>query len=614
MSIKFTNLPEDLKNGTTRATKFLGLEVSDNGIEVSVSVGDKICVQRKNNKVNITYIKKIHFFRALGLLKEYLEEGDDFCVEEEPQLESVGIMPDLSFGGPMSADELCRYMDQMAVMGLNTLLLYIEDLYELPSRKYFGHMSGRYTDEEFEQMDTHALEYGIELLPCMQTLGHLGKYMRWSESADIKETERELSVDKEASYEFIEEMIRECSRHFTSKRIHIGMDEAWGLGRGTNSLKKYGLRDQQELFVKHLQKVVAITDKYGLTPMIWNDFVFCLNSESGVNKYDKETEIPQHIMDAFPKNVQLVYWHYGEEVQGCDEWVIEKNLKFGNDVIFAGGLMMWDIPLPDHMFSYDASEEGLLASKKYGLKEVFTTLWIYGKEGCCHDTTYLHLQQYAEHAYHKTVSLEHLKKRFEACTDASFDAFWNMSQFSNIMDGREKNFTNYNERFHGQKVMWYDFFMGKYDNMLYSKYELSGHYEKWSNFYGALCENKDKWFDLYDRCRMLFDFVAKKSYIAENLTKEYKADNRDFLAKCADKLIPDMIVSLDNLHEKYRKLWFDTRKAFGWEALDSRFGAMRSRTVTAMRRIRDYLDGRIITIEELDEPRLPMPESLWTTD
>ena len=150
--------------------------------------------------------------------------------------------------------------------------------------------------------------------------------------------------------------------------------------------------------------------------------------------------------------------------------------------------------------------------------------------------------------------------------------------------------------------------------MLYSKYELSGHYEKWSNFYGALCENKDKWFDLYDRCRMLFDFVAKKSYIAENLTKEYKADNRDFLAKCADKLIPDMIVSLDNLHEKYRKLWFDTRKAFGWEALDSRFGAMRSRTVTAMRRIRDYLDGRIITIEELDEPRLPMPESLWTTD
>ena len=614
MNIKITNLPEELQNGTSRATKLLGLNVSADGIEVLVSIGDKICVKKENDKVTITYIKKIHFFRALGLLKEHLSKGGDFCIEETPQFDAVGVMPDLSFGCPMTADELCRYMDQMAVMGLNTLLMYIEDLYALPSRKYFGHMRGRYTDEEFAKLDAHAAEYGIELLPCMQTLGHLGKYMRWSESANVKETERELSVDKEESYVFIEEMIRECSRHFSSKRIHIGMDEAWGLGRGSASLKNYGLRDQQELFVKHLQKVVKITDKYGLTPMIWNDFVFCLNSEAGIDKYDEKTEIPKHIMDAFPDNVQLVYWHYGEEIQGCDEYVIEKNLKFGNDVIFAGGLMMWDIPLPDHMFSYEASEEGLLASKKYGLKEVLTTLWTYSKEGCSHDTTYLYLQQYAEHAYHKTVSLDHLKARFEACTGASFDAFWNMSQFSNIMDGREKEFKNYNERFHGQKVMWYDFFLGKYDDMLYSKYEMSGHFKKWAQYYASLCDTNDRWSSLYDRCRLLFDFVAKKAYIAENLTREYKAGNREFLRNCTDKLIPEMLVTLGELHEKYRKMWFDTRKAFGWEELDARLGGMNARIVSAKRRIEDYLDGRINTIEELDEPRLAMPESLWSTE
>jgi len=613
MNIHFLNLPETLQEGTKRAAALLGLSVCDSGAAVTVNSGDKIAVRKENGQIEITYRKKIHFFRALGLLAEHLKKGGDFYVEETPQLDSVGVMPDLSFGCPVTADELCRFMDQIAVMGINMLLLYIEDLYELPSRKYFGHMRGRYTDEEFRQMDDHAFSYGIELLPCMQTLGHLGKYMRWSEASDVKETDRELSVDKEASYQFIEEMIAQCSRHFRSKRIHIGMDEAWGLGRGTASLKQYGLRDQQTLFVEHLQKVVAITDRYGLTPMIWNDFVFCLNSESGINKYDQETEIPQQIMDAFPRNVQLVYWHYGEEVQGCDEWVIEKNLKFGNDVIFAGGLMMWDIPLPDNMFSYDASEEGLLASKKLGLREVFTTLWSYSGNGCNHDTSYLHLQQYAEHAYHETVSMEHLKTRFEACTGASFDAFWNMSQFSNIMDGREKAFSNYNERFHGQKIMWYDFFLGKYDDMLY-KYPMSGHYAKMAEYYASLCAQNDRWFGLYDRCRMLFDFVGKKSYIAENLTAAYKNGNRDFLLRCTESLIPELLTSLDILHEQFRTMWFDTRKAFGWEDLDHRFGGMRARTVSAKRRIEDYLCGRIPKIEELEEPRLPMPESLWTTD
>lgn len=463
------------------------------------------------------------------------------------------------------------------------------------------------------KLNDHADLYGIELIPCIQTLGHLGKYMRWSESADIRETSLELSVDKEESYRFIEEMAAQISGSFHSKRIHLGMDEAWGIGRGEASLKKYGLRDRQELFVKHLKKVVEITDRYGLKPMIWNDFVFCLNSETGIDKYARNTEIPKDIMEAFPRNVALVYWHYGEEVQGCDEWVLEKNLKFGNDVLFAGGLMMWNIPLPDNMFSYYATEEGLTASKKLGVREVFTTLWTYAALGCSHDTSYLHLQQYAEHAYHKEVTPEHLKSRFEACTGADFDAFWNMSQFSNIMDGREKEFGNYNERFHGQKIMWYDFFLGKYDEMLY-RYPMSGHYEKMRDYYAGLCAEDGRWSELYDRCRVLFDFVARKSYVAENLVRAYKCGNLAFLEDCVNNLLPGLLLSLDEVHEHFRKMWFDTRKAFGWEALDSRLGGMHARILTAKKRLEDYLEGRIDRIEELEEPRLPMPESLWTTD
>ena len=45
-------------------------------------------------------------------------------------------------------------------------------------------------------------------------------------------------------------------------------------------------------------------------------------------------------------------------------------------------------------------------------------------------------------------------------------------------------------------------------------------------------------------------------------------------------------------------------KPIGWEILDIRYGGAIAGTRTAEKRIRDYLDGRIDKIEELDEPRL----------
>ena len=42
-----------------------------------------------------------------------------------------------------------KYLDYMACFGLNTLLLYIEDMYEVKEFPKFGYMRGRYSTEEF---------------------------------------------------------------------------------------------------------------------------------------------------------------------------------------------------------------------------------------------------------------------------------------------------------------------------------------------------------------------------------------------------------------------------------------------------------------------------------
>lgn len=48
----------------------------------------------------------------------------------------------------------------------------------------------------------------------------------------MADTDRALMVDNEDTYKFIENMIKTCRECFSTDKIHIGMDEAHGLGRG----------------------------------------------------------------------------------------------------------------------------------------------------------------------------------------------------------------------------------------------------------------------------------------------------------------------------------------------------------------------------------------------
>lgn len=606
MNIRLIDLPEEVKVGAQRLAVVLGLNLCEDGIAVKVVKGDKLTVKTTEEGIVLTYKEKIEFFRALGHLSESLKKGEDFCIEEYARFHSTGVMPDLSNDNALTVDALKCFMDYLAVMGINFMLLYLEDMYEVPSRKYFGYMRGKYSPEELRTIDDYAFEYGIEVIACMQTLGHMEKYFVWGESADVREftlygPAREFNLDTEKTYELIEEMIVQSTKYLRSKRIHIGMDEAWGIGRGSETFKTYGLRDQKELFINHLNRVCKIVDKYGLTPIIWNDYIFCLYSATGEDKYEIETEIPREMMERFPKNLKLVYWHYGEEKNGCDDYMLKKYLRFDNEIYFGGGLLMWMTALPDNQLSLVATEEAMKACKDNNIKEVFTTLWGGFKTGIDINTTLLHLQQYAEHTYNEEVPFDRLRERFEACTGASYEAFVNMSQFGNNVDEMECVYNH--ARYVGNSFMWDDPFMGISDSELYKK-SMWEHYAKWGKYYAELCDPRNKWFDLYDRCRLIFEFLAMKCYLAEYIKPQYMEGNKEFLLKCEQELYPELFNRTRVLHDKYRSLAKKMVKAFSWKHLDERFSSLEGRIMTAIDRLADYNNGRISRIEELEEARL----------
>lgn len=86
-------------------------------------------------------------------------------------------MLDMSRNAVVKVEKLKEYIDYTAMMGLNTVTLYLENLYEMPDYPYFGYMCGRYTKEELKAIDDYAYKYGIEVYPVIQTLEHLERYL-----------------------------------------------------------------------------------------------------------------------------------------------------------------------------------------------------------------------------------------------------------------------------------------------------------------------------------------------------------------------------------------------------------------------------------------------------
>lgn len=181
--------------------------------------------------IAITWAQPVHFYRALSLLPQTLVE---FSCQEVPCFETVGMMFDVSRNAVLTPETMRFFLRKMALMGLNLGMMYTEDTYEIPGQPYFGYQRGRYTAEELRALDDYANFFGIELCPCIQTLGHLNRMLHWPALSHLKDNEEVLLADDEATYAFLQEMIAAAVVPYRSRRIHIGMDEAHGIGLGTH--------------------------------------------------------------------------------------------------------------------------------------------------------------------------------------------------------------------------------------------------------------------------------------------------------------------------------------------------------------------------------------------
>lgn len=172
----------------------------------------------------------------------------------------------------------------------------------------FGNMRPRYSQKEFRLLDDYAYSLGIELIPCIQTLGHLTEAIKRPPYAEISDRPDILMAGDERVYALIDKMIKTMSECFRSKRIHIGLDEAFDLGLG-NYLKKNGYHTREEIMTKHLVRVNEIVQKYNMKPMMWNDMFFRGRSKEN-EYYDNDIHFTKEDSNLVPNGMSIIYWDY----------------------------------------------------------------------------------------------------------------------------------------------------------------------------------------------------------------------------------------------------------------------------------------------------------------
>ncbi len=228
--------PAELKSLLDEIGKFYGIRGDKVAGAIAVEFekgGPKSTVQviLQDSHARIIYDRPHHAGRGLGgLLSGLVREGEPYL--EQTPFDTLGIMLDCSRNAVMTVEHFKGWLRQLALLGYNMAMLYTEETYELPGEEYFGYLRGRYSPDELKEIDRYAASLNIEMIGCIQTLGHLGHLLKWPAYAQLKDTPTVMLVDEDATYELIEKMISQLANCFHSRRIHVGMDETHDLGRG----------------------------------------------------------------------------------------------------------------------------------------------------------------------------------------------------------------------------------------------------------------------------------------------------------------------------------------------------------------------------------------------
>ena len=234
-------------------------------------------------------------------------------ITDSPRYKYRGFMLDVSRHF-FSVDEVKRLIDLLAIYKINTLHLHLSDdqgwrieIKSWPNLTAYGSKSsvnnekgGFYTQQDYIDIQNYALIRHIEVIPEIDMPGHtnaaLASYPELNCDGKAPELYTGIEVgfssfcvDKDITYTFIDDVLRELSEITIGRYIHIGGDES----KSTD-------KDDYIVFINKVRKMVK---SHGKIPIGWDEIANADIENGAIVQYWGDVE---NVQLAARKNAQII--------------------------------------------------------------------------------------------------------------------------------------------------------------------------------------------------------------------------------------------------------------------------------------------------------------------
>uniref|UniRef100_A0A8C0VTN6 beta-N-acetylhexosaminidase n=1 Tax=Cyanistes caeruleus TaxID=156563 RepID=A0A8C0VTN6_CYACU len=163
----------------------------------------------------------------------------------------------------------------------NGVLIEYEDMFPFKGELEILRSPYAYSEEDIERIQQLAEQHKLEVVPLVQTFGHVEFILKHQKYQHLREVERfpnsfnphipdTLALLKSILSQVIE-------KHRRSTWIHIGADEVFHLGEGMDSKNwmSHNKGDVGTMYLKHIKEVLGfLTAQYwGLRVLMWDDML-----------------------------------------------------------------------------------------------------------------------------------------------------------------------------------------------------------------------------------------------------------------------------------------------------------------------------------------------------
>ena len=535
-----------------------------------------------DDEIEIVYSSIAQRNRALLALTTTMHDVSEISVVKD-----LGVMVDCSRNAVPKISTLKKFIRYISFMGYTFLGLYMEDTLKIDGEPYIGYQRGAYTTKDIQELDSYAERYGIELRPYVQTLAHLNQIVRYEEYQKMIDVDDILLVGSARTHAYLENLFATLDKAFHTRKINIGMDEAFMLGLG-KYLTEHGYQNRLEIMNQHLQTVREIASKYNFELQMWSDMFFRLAANGSY--YNLSQEQVQKIK--VPKGVHLAYWdYYSTDVQHYAE-NLKLHKKLSPNISFVGGAWKWTGFIPHNRYSIHACKASIQACVEHHIDEITFAGWADDGAETSLFAILPTLFTNANEIYGNHMS----ESCFKVLTGIPINTFLVIDK---VNPCTKDGFTHNNA---SKYFLYNDLLQGTFDSVAQPLmiHEIQSVLPKISN----ISIEKSELSYYFKTVQSLIEILELKLNLGNEIYHAYKHNDLQAFDKIVNQILPELIKRIETFYDAFKRQWHLENRNQGFEVQTIRLGGLKQRVIDVREQLLAYQKGEITKIDELEEQHL----------